>query len=131
MAIEDRPVFTAEEMKWIIAELQDKDPMPEEIEITLAPERKERQPTRQPPVYWQNQLVVDAMTDEEKELKSLTRRNLKRLSNWSDWDKAFDKQMDEHHEAGVFGKPIPISSLPSEEQKRILQLHWTTLDERC
>ena len=104
-------------MKWIIAELQDKDPMPEEIEILLAPERKERQPTRQPPVYWQNQLVVDAMTDEEKQLKSLTRRNLKHLSNWSDWDKAFDKQMDKHHEAGVFGKPVPISSLPPEEQK--------------
>ena len=95
----------------------------------LALERKEKRQTRQPPVYWQHQLVVDAITNKETQLKSLTRRNLKRLSNWPDWDKAFDKQMDEHQtlNPGMFGKPVPISSLPPEEQKRILRLHWTNM----
>jgi hypothetical protein len=38
------------------------------------------------------------MTPEEQRLKKFTRANLMRLPNWSKWDKAFDAQLDNHHE---------------------------------
>jgi hypothetical protein len=40
-----------------------------------------------------NRLQTTSMTEEECQLKSFTRRNLMRLSNWSDWDAAFDEQL--------------------------------------
>ena len=74
-----------------------------------------------------DQLQTDAMTPEERLLSSLTRKNLKTLPNWHKWDAAYDKQLDQHFEAGVFGKPVLRSSLPPEEQSRVLRLHWTNV----
>jgi len=72
-------------------------------------------------------LQADTMTNKEKALPSLTRHNLKKLSNWDTWDKAYDKQLDQHYEAGVFGKPVLRTSLPAAEQQRVLQMHWTNV----
>jgi hypothetical protein len=62
------------------------------------------------------------MTDEEKVLKSFTRRTLKKLANWNEWDAAFDTQLDQHHEAGTFLAPIlrPMVS-PSGGAPQILR----------
>jgi len=46
------------------------------------------------------------MTDEERLLKRFTRRQLKRLKNWSDWDNAIDAQLDAHRKAGCIGVPV-------------------------
>ena len=72
-------------------------------------------------------LHAETMTDEEKKLTSLTRHNLKKLSNWTEWDAAYDKQLDQHNEAGVFGTPVLRSSLPKEEQSQVLRIHWTNV----
>ena len=52
-------------------------------------------------------LQNEHMTEEEKKLTSFTRKNLMRLANWSDWQKADDKQLDAHYNAGAIGKAVP------------------------
>ena len=52
-------------------------------------------------------LQNDHMTDEEKALKSFTRKNLMKLLNWLEWRAADDKQLDSHYETGTIGKAIP------------------------
>ena len=37
---------------------------------------------------------VQEMTDEERNMTSFTRRGLKKLRNWADWDAAFDQQLE-------------------------------------
>jgi hypothetical protein len=37
-----------------------------------------------------HRLQTDCMTDEERQLKSFTRNQLRKLSNWLEWDAAFD-----------------------------------------
>ena len=53
------------------------------------------------------QLQNKHMTEEEKKLTSFTRKNLMRLANWPDWQKADDKQLDAHYDAGAIGKAVP------------------------
>ena len=67
-----------------------------------------------------NQLHCEAMTDKERRLPSLTRRRLKSLKNWDEWDATYDKQLDQYHSAGVFGEPVLRSTLSPEEQGRVL-----------
>jgi hypothetical protein len=54
-----------------------------------------------------HRLETAGMTNEERALCSLTRRNLKTLPNWPEWEQCHDAQLDNHHSAGVFGEPIP------------------------
>ena len=61
-----------------------------------------------------HQLQPDGMSDQEKELKRFTRQSLKTLSNWNEWNDAFNQQLDDHAKAGVFGKPIERKDLPPE-----------------
>ena len=70
---------------------------------------------------------VDEMTDEERELTNFSRGRLKRLANWDDWDAAFDKQLDAHHESGVFGEPILRSSIPEDLRRNILRIQWSNI----
>jgi hypothetical protein len=69
------------------------------------------------------------MTDEEKQLPKLTRARLKRLSNWAEWDAAFDKQLDSHHRDGALGKPVKISDLAKQLgcRPKLLRFHWTNV----
>jgi hypothetical protein len=53
-----------------------------------------------------NLLQSSDMTDEEAALLNLTQQYLKTLSNWSDWDAAFDKQLDQHFQDGTLVQPI-------------------------
>ena len=67
------------------------------------------------------------MTPEERCLTKFTRRNLQRLSNWSEWDEAFDAQLDAHYQAGAFGKPIPCPCSVDGERPNILCIQWTNV----
>ncbi len=73
-----------------------------------------------------NQLQAEGMTPEEQHLKKFTRANLMRLPNWSKWDKAFDAQLDNHHETGALAEPIPRSEARGINGKKpnILCVHW-------
>jgi hypothetical protein len=75
-----------------------------------------------------SRLEASGMTDKEKGLKSFTRRTLKKLANWDEWDAAFNTQLDQHHEAGTFLAPIlhPMVS-PSSGAPQILQIVWSNL----
>jgi hypothetical protein len=57
-----------------------------------------------------HRLQTDCMPDEERKLTHFTRRNLKKLSNWPEWDAAFDAQLDAHYAAGALGLPVPRPS---------------------
>jgi hypothetical protein len=75
-----------------------------------------------------HRLETSGMTDEEKALKSFTRRALKNLDNWKEWDEAFDTQLDQHHEAGTFLEPIPRPTVsPSGGIPQILRIVWSNL----
>jgi hypothetical protein len=47
-----------------------------------------------------HRLESSGMTEEES-LKSFTRRSLKALDNWEEWDAAFDLQLDRANSSGV------------------------------
>ena len=66
-------------------------------------------------------LQNDHMTEEEKALKSFTRKNLMKLSNWSDWQAADDKQLDSHFDAGTIGMAVPH---PSSSELSTSQVFW-------
>jgi hypothetical protein len=72
-------------------------------------------------------LQTDCMTPEERNLKSFTRRNLQKLPNWSDWDAAFDAQLDAHFEAGALGLPIPRPPSTPDCPANILRIQWTNV----
>ena len=73
-------------------------------------------------------LQSDGMTDEERALKRLTRRNRMKLSNWSAWDEGFDMQLDAHWEAGALGEPVPRPGPAADgRHPNILRMHWTNV----
>lgn len=75
-----------------------------------------------------HRLQNEYLTDEEAKLPSFTRRNLKKLSNWADWDAAHDKQLDAHHDSHVFAPPIPRSDLTKlKERFHVLRFQWSNL----
>jgi hypothetical protein len=80
---------------------------------------------KDPLVSW---LEALGMMDEERGLKSFTRRTLKKLANWDEWDAAFNTQLDQHHEAGTFLALIlrPMVS-PSGGAPQILRIVWSNL----
>ena len=70
-----------------------------------------------------NRVMSDGMTDEERALKSFTRQNLKRLSNWeTDWRQAFYEQLDAHDKDGTFGEPCK-----APPGATIVRPHWATV----
>jgi len=54
-----------------------------------------------------HRLQSSVMTNEEHTLPKLTHRQLKTLPNWEVWDAMCNKQLDAHHTASAFLKPIP------------------------
>ena len=78
-----------------------------------------------------SRLQTAGMTDEERVLKSFTRRNLKKLSNWPEWRTAFMKQLDAHHAAGTLVEPIPRSVALARFRElgarpNILRFQWSS-----
>jgi len=74
-----------------------------------------------------HQLHSKTMTEEEKRLPGLSQHHLKKLPNWDVWDQAYNKQLNQHNEAGVFRKPILCSELPPDKRSWVLRMHWTNV----
>jgi len=68
------------------------------------------------------------MTNEERALPKLTQCCLLTLPNWNVWDAACDKQLDAHHTAGAFLKPI---SLPTTNAWCSSEYLANALDLQC
>lgn len=60
-----------------------------------------------------NKLQTTTMTDEERALPAFTRNRLKKLSNWSEWDGAYEARFDDHFDSDTIGKavlcPTPVA----------------------
>ncbi len=74
-------------------------------------------------------LQNDHMTDEERQLKSFSRKNLMKLSNWDQWRTADETQLNAHFDSGTIGKAVPR---PRDETSygarfHILRLVWNRL----
>lgn len=74
-----------------------------------------------------HRLQSDSMTPDECTLKSFTHRNLQRLPNWSDWDAAFDAQLDAHFTAGALGLPVLRPPNTSDGLPNILWIQWSNV----
>lgn len=71
-----------------------------------------------------NRLQTTAMIDEERVFILSTQNQLKKISNWFDWDGACNAQLDDHFDYGTYGqavpRPTPIAGCPSN----VIQVHW-------
>jgi hypothetical protein len=67
-----------------------------------------------------HRLQTSHMTEEERALSRLTRRNLLKLSNWTTWDESFDSQLDAQAKCGALGEPIPRPPHPAH----VLRAQW-------
>ena len=72
-------------------------------------------------------LANEHMTEEEKALPAFTRPRLMKLSNWSEWQAADDKQLDQHFDAGTIGMAVPRPSNDPEKPSQVFRLHWARL----
>jgi hypothetical protein len=74
-----------------------------------------------------HRLQTEGMTEEERLLTKFTRRNLQKLTNWTDWDAAFDAQLDAHRQAGTIGAPIPRPKPIDGRPPNILRIQWSNV----
>ena len=78
-----------------------------------------------------SRLQSEGMTEEEKALPKFTRTRLKQLSNWSEWDAAFKKQLETHHKDGTLGLPVlkSVALRPSADgiQPNLLRFVWSNI----
>jgi hypothetical protein len=66
------------------------------------------------------------MTPEERLLPKFTRHRLKKLTNWPEWDAAFDAQLDAHFRDGALGHPVPRPTCNSKGgPPNILRFQWS------
>jgi hypothetical protein len=72
-------------------------------------------------------LQTDCMTDEERHLKSFTRHKLRKLSNWLEWDAAFDAQLDAHFAAGALGLPVLHPPSTPDNPANVLRIQWSNV----
>ena len=73
-------------------------------------------------------LQNDHMTDEERQLKSFSRKNLMKLSNWEQWREADETQLNAHFDSGTIGKAVPRPSADTYGALfHILRLVWNRL----
>jgi hypothetical protein len=148
--INSTPVFSLDDINQIITDFKKLREPPSQVPISLAPEpiRDILEPAP-PPLHLRQidfatihalvsslpdsysdlfvrRLQTDGMTPEERALPKLTRHRLKRLPNWSDWDKAFDAQLDAHFRDGALSDPV---LRPTHNSKggppNILRFHWS------
>jgi hypothetical protein len=82
-----------------------------------------------------HRLQSSHMTDEERALPKLTRRALQKLSNWDEWDKAFDKQLEQHFQDGTIGHPVawptPVDGRKPNVQPNLLKCIQGNEDEHA
>jgi hypothetical protein len=66
-----------------------------------------------------NAISSDSITPEESALGSFTRRKLKRLSTWPQWQAGEFQQLDRMHALGMYGEPVdpPPNAI-------VLRQHW-------
>jgi hypothetical protein len=57
--------------------------------------------------YQLNAIQSDAITAEEQAIGSFTRRKLKKLKTWPDWQQGEFQQLDHFHSLNMYGKPVP------------------------
>ena len=67
------------------------------------------------------------MNSEERALKSFTRKRLQGLSNWSDWDAAFDSQLDGHHDSSTLNHPVDRPTSTADNPVHILRITWSNM----
>jgi len=72
-------------------------------------------------------LQNEHMTDEEKKLKSFSRKNLQKLSNWEEWRKADHTQLDAHFDSGTIGKAIPRPVEDPRKPSQVFRVVWARL----
>jgi hypothetical protein len=149
-AINDTPVYSPRDIDAVLQDLKSIRKPPEHITLILAPERiRDLSTNIQPPLHLRrldienidriqsslpsfyqplfvNRLQTDGMTPAERILLRLTRHRLKKLSNWSDWDAAFDAQLDAHHRDGALGEPVLRPTTNSKGgPPNILRFQWS------
>ena len=61
-----------------------------------------------------NTISSDHMTPEEEALGFFTRKRLRKLSTWDEWEKGEHKQLDQFEEQGMFDNPIDPVLLPKD-----------------
>ena len=69
-----------------------------------------------------NTLALEQMTPEEEILGYFTRRKLKRLATWSEWEAGEHKQISQFMKQKMFGDPIDPPHIP--DNGIIMRPHW-------
>ena len=69
-----------------------------------------------------------ATTSEEQALGFFTRRKLKKLITWNEWQQGETKQLNQFHDLQMFGEPI---APPVDRKAIILRPHWQYHIKRC
>jgi hypothetical protein len=151
-AIDQTPIFTCIDINNAIQRFHLLRDPPSHVELHLAPERlTDLKNIAPPPLHLRQldldnihqieatipsnpytlplsvyRLQTDGMTPEERLLPKLTRHRLKKLSNWPEWDAAFDAQLDAHYRDGALGDPVPRPKTNSKGgPPNILQFQWS------
>jgi hypothetical protein len=75
-----------------------------------------------------NTLNSDSITAEEQALGHFTRRKLKKLTAWNEWEAGEHKQLDQFYGQKMFGEAIDPMLLP--KQAVILRPHWNYIVKR-
>lgn len=73
------------------------------------------------------QMANAHMTPEERQLKSFTRKNLMKLPNWAEWNKADRDQLDSHFDSGTIGHPVPRPEKIAGEPSWVFRVVWARL----
>jgi hypothetical protein len=68
-----------------------------------------------------NAIQSKATTPQEQALGHFTRRKLKQMPTWSEWEQGERKQLDQFHALQMFGEPI---TPPNTKHTIILRPHW-------
>ena len=69
-----------------------------------------------------NTLSSSKMTPEEEALGYFTRRKLKKLSTWNEWEAGEHKQINQFMKQQMFGPPVPLHLIP--EDGIVMRPHW-------
>ena len=68
-----------------------------------------------------NSITSEAITPAEQALGKFTRRKLKTMDTWNEWEKGERKQLNQFHNLQMFGKHM---ACPLEENAVILRSYW-------
>ena len=68
-----------------------------------------------------NSITSEAITPAEQALGKFTRRKLKTMDTWNEWEKDERKQLNQFHDLQMFGTDI---ARLLEENAVILRSHW-------